>query len=64
MSSSQRPQKPKTAAQRASEANRAQQLAVNAKGSRPSDRRATKEGEASDQGLDNDRRPVGVKRGR
>ena len=64
MTSPQRPQKPKTAAQRAAEANRQQQLAVNAKGSRPSDRRATKDGEASTQGLDDDRRPVGVARGR
>ena len=62
MSSSQRPQKPLTAAQRAAEANRAQQMAVNAKGARPSDRRNTPEGETSDQGLDNDQRPVGVAR--
>ena len=64
MSSSQRPQKPKTAAQRASEANRAQQLAVDAKAGRPNDRKATQPGETSDQGLDNDRRPVGVARRR
>lgn len=62
MSNSQRPQKPMTAAQRASEANRQQQLAVNARGARPSDRRATRDGETSDQGLDNDHRPVGVAR--
>ena len=62
MSSIQRPQKPMTAAQRAAEANRLQQVAVNSKGPRPSDRRATQEGEASDQGLDNDQRPVGIAR--
>ena len=60
MSSSQWPQKRQTAAQRANDANRAQQVAVNEKSGRPSDRRATQEGEASDQGLDNDNRPVGV----
>ena len=64
MSTSQRPEKPKTAAQRAAEANHAQQLAVNAKAGRPSDRRATKEGEVSNQGLDNDQRPVGIARKR
>jgi hypothetical protein len=62
MSTTQRPEKPKSAAQRAAEANRAQQIAVNAKGSRPSDRRNTKDGEASDQGLENDQRPVGIGR--
>ena len=36
----QRPQKPKSAAQRASEANRAQQLAVRSNTSRPNDRTA------------------------
>jgi hypothetical protein len=60
MSSSQWPQKRQTAAQRANEANRAQQVAVNGKGVRPSDRRAPAEGEASNQGLENDNRPVGV----
>ncbi len=60
MSSSHWPQKRQTAAQRANEANRAQQVAVNEKAGRPSDRRAPAEGEASDQGLDNDNRPVGV----
>lgn len=35
----QRPEKPKTAAQRASEANRLQQLAVRDRTARPSDRR-------------------------
>jgi hypothetical protein len=34
----QRPQKPKSAAQRASEANKAQQLAVRANAPRPNDR--------------------------
>jgi hypothetical protein len=34
----QRPQKPKSAAQRASEANKAQQLAVRSNTSRPNDR--------------------------
>lgn len=34
----QRPQKPKSAAQRAAEANKAQQLAVRANGPRPNDR--------------------------
>jgi hypothetical protein len=62
MSTTQRPEKPKSAAQRAAEANRAQQIAVNAKGSRPSDRRNTKDGVASDQGLENDQRPVGIGR--
>ena len=60
MSTSQWPQKAKTAAQRAAEANRAQQLAVNTHGGRPSDRRTTKDGETSTQGLDNDHRPVGI----
>jgi hypothetical protein len=60
MSSSQWPQKRQTAAQRANEANRAQQVAVNDKGGRPSDRRAPAAGEALDQGLTNDNRPVGV----
>jgi hypothetical protein len=60
MSSSQWPQKRQTAAQRANEANRAQQVAVNDKGGRPSDRKVPAVGEASDQGLTNDNRPVGV----
>lgn len=60
MSSSQWPLKRQTAAQRANEANRAQQVAVNGHAGRPSDRRAQAEGEASDQGLANDNRPVGV----
>ena len=46
MSSSQWPQKRQTAAQRANEANRAQQVAVNDKGGRPSDRKAPAVGEA------------------
>jgi len=60
MSSSQWPQKRQTAAQRANDANRAQQVATNGKAGRPSDRKATAEGETSDQGLANDNRPVGV----
>ena len=64
MSSSQWPPKRKTAAQRANDANRAQQLAVNAKAARPSDRRADAPGETSTQGLSDDNRPVGVARRR
>ena len=60
MSTSQRPEKPKTAAQRANEANREQQIAVNGKAGRPSDRRAPQAGEAPNQGLTNDNRPVGI----
>ena len=60
MSTSHQPQKRMTAAQRANDANRAQQVAVNAKAGRPSDRKAPAEGETSDQGLKNDNGPVGV----
>lgn len=63
-SSSQYPPKAKTAAQRANEANRAQQMAVNAKSGQPNDRRAPQPGEASDAGLANDQRPVGIARKR
>jgi hypothetical protein len=62
--SDQQRQKPKTAAQRAGEANRAQQLAVNSKMARPSDRRTKQDGETQDDGLTNDNRPVGVARKR
>ena len=62
MSNSQWPQKAKTAAQRANEANRAQQVAVNGKAGRPSDRKALQPGETSDQGMANDRRPAGLAR--
>jgi hypothetical protein len=58
----QHPQKPLTAAQRANEANRAQQMAVNGNAGRPSDRKAIQEGEVSDQGMANDQRPAGVAR--
>lgn len=58
----QHPQKPLTAAQRANEANRAQQMAVNAKLGRPSDRRTPQEGDTSDAGLNNDKRPAGLAR--
>ncbi|MEQ1781635.1 MAG: hypothetical protein ABMA14_09760 [Hyphomonadaceae bacterium] len=58
----QHPQKAPTAAQRANEANRAQQMAVNGKAGRPSDRKATQEGEISDQGMVNDQRPAGLAR--
>ncbi len=58
----QHPQKPLTAAQRANEANRAQQMAVNGKSGRPSDRKAPQSGEISDQGMANDQRPVGMAR--
>jgi hypothetical protein len=58
----QRSQKPKSAAQRASEKNNAQQTAVNAKTSRPSDRRNVQPGEISDAGLLNDNRPAGLAR--
>lgn len=64
MSSSQWPQKAKTAAQRANEANRAQQLAVNAKTARPSDRRPDAEGQTSTQGMADDNRPAGIARKR
>lgn len=64
MSSSQWPQKAKTAAQRANEANRAQQLAVNEKSARPSDRRPDAEGDVSTQGMADDNRPAGVARNR
>jgi hypothetical protein len=52
--------RPKSAAQRASEANRLQQIAVRDRSPQPSDRRSAQPGEKSDAGLDNDRRPVGV----
>ncbi len=55
-------ERPKTAAQRASEANRLQQLAVRDSRPQPSDRRSAQPGEKSDAGLENDHRPVGVKR--
>ena len=58
----QHPQKAPTAAQRANEANRAQQIAVNGTGGRPTDRKATQEGEISNQGLTNDQRPAGLAR--
>lgn len=58
----QHPQKAPTAAQRANEANRAQQMAVNGKSGRPSDRKAPHEGEVSDQGMANDQRPAGMAR--
>lgn len=57
-------QKPKTPAQRASEANHAQQMAINGKVSRPSDRRSQQPGEVADTGLSNDNRPVGIARNR
>ncbi len=57
---SQRPERPPSAAQRASEANRAQQAAVRAQTARPADRRTPVEGETSNAGLENDNRPVGV----
>ena len=56
--------RPRTAAQRASDKNREQQLAVRANGARPADRRSPSEGETGDAGLSNDLRPVGVKRRR
>lgn len=62
--SAQWPHKRKTAAQRANDANRAQQLAVNAKTARPSDRRADAPGQISTQGLSDDKRPVGIGRKR
>ena len=55
-----RAERPLTAAQRASEANRAQQLAAHNRRAQPSDRRPAPEGEVSAAGLDNDNRPVGV----
>lgn len=55
-------QRPKSAAQRASEANRLQQIAVRDRGPQPSDRRTQQPGDKSDSGLENDQRPVGVKR--
>ena len=58
----QHPQKPLTAAQRANEANRAQQMAMNSSGGRPADRKAPHEGEISDQGMANDQRPAGLAR--
>jgi len=57
-----RANRPLTAAQRASEANRAQQIAVRDSRSQPADRRTAQPGEASSAGLDNDNRPVGVRR--
>jgi len=61
-STTQRPPKRQSAAQRASEANHAHQLAVNGKTGRPADRRTQQDGETSDAGLSNDNRPVGVAR--
>ena len=63
-SSIQRPQKAPTAAQRANEANRAQQMAVNGQFGRQGDRKAPQEGEAPDQGMANDQRPSGIARNR
>lgn len=57
-----RVERPLTAAQRASEANRAQQLAIHNRRAQPSDRRSTQDGETSTAGLDNDHRPVGMNR--
>ena len=57
-----RADRPLTAAQRASEANRLQQLAVRDSRAQPADRRTAQPGEASNAGLDNDNRPVGVQR--
>ena len=57
-----RADRPPTAAQRASEANRLQQIAVRDSRAQPADRRTTQAGEASDAGLENDNRPVGVHR--
>ncbi len=51
-----------TAAQRASEANRAQQYAIHNRRAQPADRRTSEEGESSTAGLDNDNRPVGTNR--
>lgn len=56
--------RPQTAAQRASEANRLQQLAVHGRKPQPSDRRSPQPGEKSEAGLDNDHRPVGVNKRR
>lgn len=58
----QRPERPLTPAQRASQANHAQQLAVRDGGSLPSDRRTPQAGEASGAGLSNDHGPAGVNR--
>lgn len=63
-SSIQRPQKPLTAAQRANEANRLQQMAVNGQSGRPSDRKAPQAGDNPDQGMADDQRPAGLARNR
>lgn len=57
-----RSQKPKSPAQRASDANRLHQTAVNDKTPRPNDRRTKQDGETADDGMTNDNRPVGVNR--
>lgn len=59
-----RADRPRTAAQRASDANRLQQLAVHGHRPQPSDRRSLQPGEKSEAGLDNDQRPVGVNKRR
>jgi hypothetical protein len=59
-----RPDRPRTAAQRASDANRLQQIAVRDRLPQPLDRRSPQAGEKSEAGLDNDQRPVGVNRRR
>ena len=57
-----RAERPLTAAQRASEANRAQQIAIHEKRSQPSDRRTPQSGDNADAGLTDDNRPVGPNR--
>ncbi len=59
-----RADRPRTAAQRASDANRLQQIAVRDRMPQPADRRSLQPGEKSEAGLDNDQRPVGVNRRR
>ena len=58
----QRPERPLSPAQRASQANNALQHAIRDGGSLPSDRRTQQAGEASGAGMSNDRGPTGVNR--
>ena len=56
----QRPERPLSPAQRASQANNAQQQAIRDGGSLPTDRRTPQAGETSGAGMSNARGPTGV----
>ncbi len=60
--STQYPPKRQSAAQKANDANRLQQMAINGKTTRPGDRRSAQPGEASTEGLADNNQPVGIAR--